>query len=135
MMTGPHLPSWLLYDHIVRVKFSVAPGQDARMAALERLGQVSRQLAGRAAEDGLALCDPDFEIAYVDLAGKASSRELARGGTAWLKARTRRQAVKRSDVLPAQDLFFPDSLMDELGVAVTDPTFGDFWAAAEPVKE
>ncbi|MFI6295947.1 hypothetical protein ACIBEJ_30420 [Nonomuraea sp. NPDC050790] len=134
-MTGPDLPSWRVYDHIVRVKFSVAPGQDARMTAMERLGQVSRQLAGQVAEDGLALCDPDFEIAYVDLVGTASSRELARGGTAWLKARTRRQAVECSDVLPAQDLFFPDSLMEELGVAVPDGTFRDFRPTDEPVKE
>ncbi|MFI9561433.1 hypothetical protein [Nonomuraea endophytica] len=118
------------------MKFTVAPGQDARMAALERLGQVSRPLAGHVAADGLALCNQDFEITYVDLSGKPCSRKQARGGTAWLKARTRRKSVKPSGARPAPPpSLLPDDLLEDLAAALTDAAFEAIRATADASKE
>ncbi|MFD9950239.1 hypothetical protein ACFWYW_56025 [Nonomuraea sp. NPDC059023] len=119
----------------MRVKFSVAAGRDARMVALERLGQVSRQLADHIRADGLELCDQDFEIAYVGPSGKPTSREEACGGTAWLKSRTRRQRVKRSGVVPAPVPSDPGGLLEELAAALTNAAFGDIVSAVDVAKE
>ncbi|MFE0150160.1 hypothetical protein ACFWY5_23625 [Nonomuraea sp. NPDC059007] len=118
----------------MRVKFTVAPGQDARMVALERLGQISRQLADHVQVDGPELCDQDSEIAYVGPSGRPTSREKACGGTAWLKTRTRRQRVKRG-VLPVPVSSDPGDLLKELAAALTDAVFGDIVAAVDVAKE
>ncbi|MFI6396204.1 hypothetical protein [Nonomuraea sp. NPDC050540] len=119
----------------MRVEFSVAAGQDARIVASERLGQVSRQLADHVRADELELCDQDFEIAYVGQSGKPSSREEACGGTAWLKSQTRRQRVKRSGVVPAPVPSDPGGLLEELAAARTDAAFGDTVSAVDVAKE
>jgi nicotinamide mononucleotide (NMN) deamidase PncC len=117
----------------VRVQFEVAPGQDARMAALRQLGQVSRELAGQVREEGLELFSQDFEISYVGQAGKPSSVEEARGGTVCLKARTSHQAIRRSGVVLSPDPYARNLL--ELAAALAEAAFGDISAAVDVAKE
>ncbi|MFI9553747.1 hypothetical protein [Nonomuraea endophytica] len=117
----------------MHVDFVVAVGEDARMAALRQLGQVSRKLADQVRGEGFELFTQDFEISYVGRSGKASSVEEARGGTVCLKARTKRQAIRHVGVVLGPDPYARNLL--ELAASLADAAFGDSWAAVELAKE